>query len=237
MYHLTNKSSGCVIRPADFLITQIKMILYKFKTLDKFEQISDLLLTGRFYCPMPRELNDPLEGILGVSLLADGGAETGEEGFLRAARFWFASDEELAHYRLCAFSGSPDSILMWSYYGNGHSGICIEADVSEYEAMIEKVTYVNDLSSIDQKSVTDQMRYKLDCWAHENEYRVILGKDPANKYIKPIIKTVLVGGNIDSNYIRPLFKLCQMMRYPIEAVSFSTTGEFARLPLNNTYPW
>lgn len=41
------------------------MILYKFMGLTPFERVADALLGRRLYCPMPRELNDPLEGLLG----------------------------------------------------------------------------------------------------------------------------------------------------------------------------
>jgi hypothetical protein len=44
------------------------MLLYKYKSLENFDQVSDLLLTNRLYCPTPSQLNDPLEGVLGIDI-------------------------------------------------------------------------------------------------------------------------------------------------------------------------
>lgn len=102
-------------------------IFYKFKYLEPFVQITDLLLTKRLYCPRPSELNDPLEGILGITLpMSPANAE--QHPLKRAMRFWAEAEAELNRYRVCCFSAHPRSLPMWSYYGNGHSGICLELD-------------------------------------------------------------------------------------------------------------
>ena len=41
------------------------MLLYKFMALTPFERVADALLGRRLYCPTPKQLNDPLEGMLG----------------------------------------------------------------------------------------------------------------------------------------------------------------------------
>jgi hypothetical protein len=114
------------------------MLLYKFKTLDNFERIVDLLLTGRLYCARPNELNDPLEGVFGMALPEE--VRSASEGtlFERAGKFWLSRDAQINEYRICCFSKTPREILMWSYYGNGHSGICIEGDYSRYANRIEE---------------------------------------------------------------------------------------------------
>lgn len=213
------------------------MILYKFKTLDCFEQVSDLLLTKRLYCSKPEELNDPLEGILGIAPPKTSNVAADGEPFERIARFWLAIDAEINRYRLCSFSGNPNSLLMWSYYGNGHSGICLELDLSEYKELIEKVIYVDDLSKIDHSSPKSQLKHKLRHWEYEDEYRVIIDADSTKKYIKADIKAVLIGGNIKQEFIRPLFELCRLMKYPKEILSFDTHGIASRFPLQSDVPW
>jgi hypothetical protein len=213
------------------------MILYKFKNLEPFVHITDLLLTKRLYCPKPEELNDPLEGVLGMAASASQEQPTSEKPFERSVRFWLASQETLNKYRVCCFSGTPKSLPMWSYYGNGHSGICLEIDVTAYEDALFKVEYLDNLASVAAATPKDLLRYKLREWAHEEEYRLILAPDVPHKYILVEIKAVLIGAAIKKDYIRPIFELCRLMKYPKEIVSFSTSGEFMRIPLNSEVPW
>lgn len=207
------------------------MILYKYKALEVFHQATDLLLKQRIYCPKPSQLNDPLEGFLGVSHPENPKAVTFQDQFEHHASYWLAADEILNRYRVCSFSGSPDHPLMWSYYGNGHSGICLELDVSEFENEIFPVEYVDDLSIIDQSSPKSLLRYKLVHWRHENEYRLIIGPENKGKYIKANIKSVIVGSNLREEYIMQLFEICKLMEYPIEILTFNTSGKAFRWPL------
>lgn len=213
------------------------MILYKFIKLDCFEQVSDLLLTKRLYCPKPKELNDPLEGVLGITLPETPTSTVDSKPLERSLRFWSAIEKEINRYRLCSFSGNPNSLLMWSHYSNRHSGICIELDLSAYKELIEKVVYVDDLSDMNSSSAKDQLKYKLRHWEYEDEYRVILSKDTSLKYIKADIKTVLIGASIKGEFTRPLFELCRLMKYPKEFFSFSTKGTPSRFPLKTDAPW
>ena len=209
------------------------MVLYKFKTLDPFVHIVDLLLTRRLYCPHPSELNDPLEGVLGRSLPNQASSSSTEQSFEHAFRFWSATRQELDRYRLCCFSASPESLLMWSHYGNGHSGICLEMDLTEYKDKIIPVKYVADLALLEGASLDDLLRYKAQHWSYEREHRLIFPPDTEGKYARASIKAVLIGAGIKTEYMQPLFELCRIMKYRREIISFSTTGEFRRFPLNN----
>jgi len=213
------------------------MNLYKFKVLDDFERIVDLLLRDRLYCPKPSELNDPLEGILGMRVPDHLPNHSPDTPFERAARFWLSNADELNRFRVCCFSKSPKSLLMWSYYGNGHSGICIEGDYSEYANRIQEVTYVEELPSNGSASFADQLRFKLSAWRHEEEVRIVLPPDVQGKYIRANIQRVLVGANFDSRYLLPLFEICRLKGYQVHIVSFSTSGEFNAVPIKNLGPW
>jgi len=213
------------------------MILYKFKNLEPFVHITDLLLTKRLYCARPSELNDPLEGVLGMAAPIYQEHPTSEKPFAQSVRFWLEAKNKLDKYRVCCFSASPRSLPMWSYYGNGHSGICLEIEVTPYKNEIYKIEYLDSLDSIITATPNDLLRYKLKDWAHEEEFRLIWGPESQHKYIRAEIKAVLIGAAIKEDYIRPIFELCRLMRYPKEIVSFSTNGTFARIPLNSEVPW
>lgn len=83
------------------------LILYKFKHLEPFVQITDLFLTKRLYCPRPSELNDPLEGILGMTLPTSPAPHAQQHPLERAMRFWAGAEAELNRYRVCCFSAHP----------------------------------------------------------------------------------------------------------------------------------
>lgn len=213
------------------------MLVYKFKALENFHQAADMLLTERIYCPKPSELNDPLEGVLSVVVPSDTKDISFEEKFENAARFWFSAEELLERYRVCSFSRTPNHPLMWSHYGNGHSGICLELDISEYEGEIVSVEYVKDLSIIDQTSIYSLLKYKLEQWQHEDEVRVILASSGEQKYMRVKITSVLMGGRLSSQYIRPLFEICRSKNYKAEVMSFNTSGQPTRFPLNLQGAW
>lgn len=213
------------------------MLAYKFKALENFHQVVDILLTQRIYCPTPSELNDPLEGILSVGAPSEAENMSLEERLESAAKFWFAAENLLDKHRICSFSRTPNHPLMWSYYGNGHSGICLELDISEHEKDIVPVEYVHDLSIIDQSSIYSLLKYKLKQWEHEEELRVIFAPINEQKYIRAKICSVLMGGRLDSQYIRPLFEICRSQNYKVEIMSFNTSGQPTRFPLNLQGAW
>lgn len=201
------------------------MILYKFKTLENFEQITDLLLTNRIYCPTPSQLNDPLEGVLGIDINRSLAGLTADEKWDRSFRFWAHHDEEINNYRVCSFSKSPESVLMWSYYGAGHSGICLEIDLEQYSSNIHEVKYLTDLELVDRSSVLGLLTHKLNAWSHEEEWRWVSDNNPQHKYLRANIKSVLVGTGIHQKYIRPVFETCALMNLQIDIASFNTAGK------------
>src|ERR1039457_635109 len=164
------------------------MILYKFKSLENFEQITDLLLTNRIYCPTPGQLNDPLEGVLGIDINRSLAGLTADNKWEKSFRFWDQLQKEINRYRICSFSKSPESVLMWSYYGAGHSGICLEIDIERYESNIHAVKYVSDLELVDRSSILGLLTHKLNAWSHEEEWRWVSDNNAQHKFLKADIK-------------------------------------------------
>lgn len=87
------------------------------------------------------------------------------------------------------FSEVNDSILMWSYYGDKHQGLCLEYDptllidgsVEKQKIFdsIQKVHYSNNqynnpnyIRSIDDLNAV--FFTKALCWSHEQEWRIVL---------------------------------------------------------------
>lgn len=88
--------------------------------------------------------------------------------------------------KISCFSEVFDSILMWSYYANGHQGVCIEYDLSKLDMTsemnqrilknISKVHYSpirsDNLLSTDDNYLNFILS-KSDVWSHEHEWRVV----------------------------------------------------------------
>ena len=116
--------------------------------------------------------------------------------------------------RVACFSEVNDSILMWAYYADGHKGVCLEytpaeldLDNPEYEAIfrgLKKVYYsetqYNKTEYIhSQNDVKSVFFNKALCWAHEQEWRLVLEKD-IKKVKFPCLTGVYLGTNFRQTY-------------------------------------
>lgn len=213
------------------------MQLYKFMSLQLFERVADALLGRRLYCPKPEQLNDPLEGMLGHHAE---GAEAGKslDDQLRAGLLSMVeTNRDLARARVCCFSARPDSMQMWSYYAGGHKGLCLEVDVSGFESSIVKVEYVDDSASLRAKSPVERLAFKHSTWRHEQEYRLITIDETEREFLPIKINSVLISSSTDTSFLLPLFELCRHLGVSREIATFSTLGEFTRLPLRSDVPF
>ncbi len=215
----------------------MSLILYKFMGLTPFERVADALLGRRLYCPAPKQLNDPLEGMLGDHAE---GAEAGKslDDQLRASfENLFALDRDLARARVCCFSETPASMQMWSYYAGGHKGLCLQVDVSEFSDQIYKVTYVDDVAFLRSMRPVEKLQYKHSVWAHEQEHRLILIDQPDRKWLPVKINSVLIGASMNQEFFLPIFELCRHLGVSREIATFSTLGQFTRFPLRADVPF
>ncbi len=200
-------------------------IVYKFKSLEPFENVVDLLVNERAYCPTPEQLNDPLEGMLGVKGPGQAPHSSDEDQLAHLFDYWERQRIELNTNRVCSFSRGFDSPLMWSYYGNGHSGMCVELDITPYANDIINVRYVEDLAEVDHSSASSRLHYKLKFWEHEQEVRVVVPPDNSGQYLRIKIVRVLVGTRLAEKYIKPLIELCRLKVIVVNIVAFDTSGK------------
>lgn len=111
--------------------------------------------------------------------------------------------------RVACFSEINDSILMWSYYTDKHKGLCLEYDpnilddgVEEHENMlnaIQKVQYSetqynNPKYFRSSRSLNNIYFTKALCWAHEQEWRIVL-QDNVERIKFPCLTGVYLGAN------------------------------------------
>lgn len=99
-------------------------------------------------------------------------------------------DERL---KVSCFSERNDSILMWSYYGNCHKGICVEYDFidEENKNRMCKILYRKKRLF----TSNNWFRLKALCWNHEKEWRLAQIPPVAEPKIK--IKNIYFGVKFD----------------------------------------
>jgi hypothetical protein len=145
--------------------------LYKFRALDRFEYIEDILLEKRFYAAKFAELNDPMEGLFHAV-----GAATHYKDEITKA---------LEQCRVCSFVQSYADPRYWAHYAGAFKGICIEVIVrwQEYGRFWHTVEYDRTRRIVDAWSVhrlrlfpEPILAWKAKPWAYEHEVRAIITK-------------------------------------------------------------
>ncbi|MEX1049012.1 MAG: HNH endonuclease [Akkermansiaceae bacterium] len=147
------------------------------------------IITDRqIYAPSLKKLNDPSEGLfLKVP---------GCEADMKTQR----AIDNLRVVSLCRFYSNT---LLWSYYADSYSGVCLALSFAEADAP-KRVIY---RGLFDSKIVRDRninghayaaaqhVRKKLDYWKHEIEYRVIKTAEPdgGDTYVPCTVEGVLFG--------------------------------------------
>ena len=110
---------------------------------------------------------------------------------------------------VCCFSENHDNLLLWSYYSEGHNGVCLEFDTSkEPFTKVKKVNYVEDapIINLDEvysdndstESIEKFLCQKAKAWSHEEEWRILhKSSDLLFTYGSNVITGVYFGVNTD----------------------------------------
>ena len=156
------------------------MKLYKFRSLDNFEFVADILINKKLYAANFLEMNDPMEGIF----FHDSSIEK---------QYIDAVKEEKHKLRICSLSHDFSNPILWAHYANGFKGICIEIDIDESRHDIQEIRYrplslllsnennshVNTIDYSPAEAAKAILKRKFQEWTYEGEYRVFSN----NKYI------------------------------------------------------
>ncbi|MDH4444633.1 MAG: hypothetical protein QE267_05845 [Akkermansiaceae bacterium] len=146
-----------------------------------------IITDGQIYAPSLKMLNDPSEGFF----LKVPGCEA-EIETQRAI-------DNLRVVSLCRFYSNA---LLWSYYADSYSGVCLALSFAEADAP-ERVVYSGLFdSTVEDRdhhghayAAAQHARKKLDYWKHEIEYRVIKTEEPdgGETYVPCTVEGVLFG--------------------------------------------
>lgn len=116
--------------------------------------------------------------------------------------------------RVACFSEVNDSILMWSYYADKHKGVCLEYTPTELDLekeeekqlfdSLQKVFYsetqYNQTKYFSSpKDINNVFFNKAQCWAHEQEWRIVL-ENNKRKIKFPCLTGIYLGANFRKEY-------------------------------------
>jgi hypothetical protein len=180
------------------------MKAYKFRTVQNFDFVVDIIINKRLFCSDARSLNDIREGDIRA------GSNPGREG--DAFTFGLKIEDALRHYRVCSLSKIFDNHLLWAYYAGGFTGLAIEVDIPEGDATV--VRYGDDyifLSDYFEKddvegAVRAALSKKYSVWSHEEEVRVVTTKS-FYELAEPIGR-IIVGPRMSQSMISALYLIC-----------------------------
>lgn len=164
------------------------MNVFKFRTIDNFHFIIDIIFNKRLYCCKIKDLNDIREADLRWGIYDSGPSGEGN----KLAREILQQGRE---YRICSLSKSFDNHLLWAHYAGGYTGIAIEVEVEDND--IHKVAYSDDCLYYSDllkeripadEALTRILSRKYLIWSYENELRIITKEEyyPV-KYISRIV--------------------------------------------------
>jgi hypothetical protein len=179
--------------------------LYKFRSLENYKYVLDILLNERLYCSLYKDLNDPFEGtfIEIIYKMWRGGPRIGPPIPRKKIEKFKTVDElpiDLSKSRVCSLSSDCEDVRLWAYYANGGKGIAIKINSEDINSNLYRINYLTGLRKLVSKNNLDNPDYflthKTDHWIYESEYRLIYPE----KYYPIKVDSILLGPRIDDQY-------------------------------------
>jgi len=144
-------------------------ILYKYRSLDNWKFVLDIIVNKRMYASPFHALNDPMEG----RYYYFGEAVT--RGFRRAIY------QSKTRRNILSLSQTKTNTLLWSYYAAGHKGVAFGVrltNVGRSDVEMRPVTYDSGVHIGPEAARRNPDLVALDIltqkqlpWAHEREVR------------------------------------------------------------------
>ncbi|EHU9446835.1 DUF2971 domain-containing protein [Vibrio vulnificus] len=167
-----------------------KKTFYKYKSLDNFEFLLDILLRERLFASQFSELNDPMEGVIEVERTVP----------RELAKEWEAI---LSNLRICCFTPDNENALMWAHYADGGRGCMIEFVLHDDYKPI-KVSYAKKPILCKSQLTTEQaikiLQYKDKSWKYEREYRCIT----SDVFVPITVKGITFGPRVPKSTVELL---------------------------------
>lgn len=125
-------------------------------------------------------------------------------------------DKVYTQYGVCCFSVDPTNILMWSHYGNNHTGFALEFDITEiveagipggskedddFDLVPNVVDYTDKRPNADVSALTTKSK----AWEYEKEVRILReGGEGLYHYNRALLKSVILGSRASPDSLRTM---------------------------------
>jgi hypothetical protein len=221
--------------------------LHKYRALGQpygRDRLEGIVQGSALYFPTFASLNDPFDSVFSFDYTASPevidahwrrqipeGTPGREEGIANAIRMSQAPAaqahiereliERFSSQGVCCFGLKPDDLLMWSYYSEGHSGVCLRFRAAELfdtycveRGILVPVEYHSSYPTprfyeggyVYQAQVA--IGSKSERWRHEGEWRIVLPEESGVQLFPPrSLDAMIVGCRIspdDEDFVREL---------------------------------
>lgn len=207
--------------------------LYRYRTGNLVEGIFldiEVMSKNKVWASSAGKFNDPYDSAIVVK---SNGISAIEKDLKNL------SESLAAHTYVSCFCEKSNSMPMWSYYAENHSGFCVKYATSKLEEVVLPVFYDNSVKTLaDIKDYTNALlemtNIKSEEWKHEQEWRMISIEDRDSPIKKgKLLNTtkptaVYMGCNTEGKLEKELLKYCEnykvsLYRYDLDAQSYSLT--------------
>jgi hypothetical protein len=171
-------------------------MLFKYRTLDNYKFVVDIIVNARLFAATYSDLNDPMEGYYRYR---DGGISKDLLEKINGAR---------SRLRLCSLSRDSDNALMWAHYASGHRGFVVGADVDDKAYKLRSVKYDGPsylrhaADHGDEETAINVLCHKHEVWGYEEEERVFVS---GANFINITLREFILGSRM-STQDESLFK-------------------------------
>ena len=218
------------------------MLLYKYRSLENFEYVLDIILNERLHCAPYDDLNDPFEGIFRSSYTIKAfsepvlGSPHATLGDMKSPRLLHPrllhcpnGVEVTNHHhvkeacfereinKICSLSATLSEVRLWSYYADGHKGVAFELEIPEETPSLHKVVYSRTLPEFSGTVLGapyshEVLSHKTSHWEYEQEYRII--SEDSFFLLPGKIKAIYLGERV-SNSRRALLEKVLNGKFPL----------------------
>lgn len=186
-------------------------MLYKYRSIDNFKNIVDIILKSRLYAAKYSELNDPMEGHYIYS------PNSCPQEIIEKIK------GRKKKIRIVSLSRSFNNFLMWSHYADGHRGIAIGIDINREEYNVRPVNYIDkltnlkDISNVSIDKFSEKvLSQKLSLWNYEEEERVFV--EGSSTFIDVTVRQVIIGKKMSNQNYSFLKELIHKVNPNIEVI-------------------
>jgi hypothetical protein len=207
----------------------------------EYSRIEEIFLQNKIYFSSPLKFNDPFDckSFVNTGKVKDDGIKWLTEEYKRQnpdlskariksdvdfmaenemtlPEFEKVFDKSLSNYGVLCLSEIKDDILMWSHYGNSHTGFCIEFNNEKIDSIFcealqvnyeKKFPMFNIYSSSPQEKFKKLLLTKAIKWKYEKERRIIYPENGYKKFPPEIITGVIFGCQMEATERDELIKI------------------------------